>query len=134
VLSNDAFLDRLHLLQSRMLSMGGLLNWVLNALQDLGGFVITAALLATVYPPLLLLIPVGLLALWLQSVSQRIASRAQEASAPGYRLAMQLRELATSASAGKEIRVLARYVPGPVPAQGSAAIRRRTAPAGSFLR
>jgi ABC-type multidrug transport system fused ATPase/permease subunit len=101
---SPAVLDRLHLLTSRALGLGGLLNWCLNMLQDLTGFVITAVLLATVYPPLLLLVLAALTALWLQAASQRIMARAREAAAPAYRLAERLAELATSASAGKEIR------------------------------
>ena len=102
---SPAFQDRLHLLRSRVLGMGGVLNWCLNLLQELSGFIITAVLLAAVHPALLLLPVAGLAALWLQVAGRRISARAEQASAADYRLADQLLRLAVTAPGGMEIRV-----------------------------
>ncbi|MGW7080082.1 ATP-binding cassette domain-containing protein [Streptomyces sp. NPDC054866] len=102
---SPAFQDRLHLLRDRTLAMGALLNWVLNLLEQLGGFLVTAALLATVHPALLVLPLIGALALRLQISARGIIARAQEATAADYRLAARLARLATSPEAGKELRV-----------------------------
>lgn len=102
---SPAFHDRLHLLRSRTLAMGALLNWLLNLLEQLGGFLVTAVLLATVHPALLALPLVGAVALRLQLAARPVTARAQEATAADYRLALRLAQLATSPSAGKELRV-----------------------------
>lgn len=102
---SPAFQDRLHLLRDRTLAMGALLNWVLNLLEQLGGFLVTAALLATVHPALLVLPLIGALALRLQVSARGIIARAQEATAADYRLATHLARLAMSPDAGKELRV-----------------------------
>ncbi|MEU5950761.1 ATP-binding cassette domain-containing protein [Streptomyces sp. NPDC047525] len=102
---SPAFQDRLHLLRDRTLAMGALLNWVLNLLEQLGGFLVTAALLATVHPALLVLPLIGALALRLQISARGVIARAQEATAVDYRLAARLARLATSPEAGKELRV-----------------------------
>ncbi|MGW0909650.1 ATP-binding cassette domain-containing protein [Streptomyces sp. NPDC002853] len=102
---SPAFQNRLHLLRDRTLAMGALLNWVLNLLEQLGGFLVTAALLATVHPALLVLPLVGALALRLQIAARGVIARAQEATAADYRLAARLARLATSPDAGKELRV-----------------------------
>ncbi|TGB07299.1 ABC transporter ATP-binding protein [Streptomyces sp. MZ04] len=102
---SPAFQDRLHLLRDRTLAMGALLNWVLNLLEQLGGFLVTAALLATVHPALLALPLIGALALRLQISARGVMARAQEATAADYRLAGRLARLATSPAAGKELRV-----------------------------
>ncbi|MEV8017578.1 ABC transporter ATP-binding protein [Streptomyces sp. NPDC086554] len=102
---SPAFQDRLHLLRDRTLAMGALLNWVLNLLEQLGGFLVTAALLATVHPALLVLPLIGALALRLQISARGVIARAQEATAADYRLAGRLARLATSPAAGKELRV-----------------------------
>lgn len=102
---SPAFQDRLHLLRDRTLAMGALLNWVLNLLEQLGGFLVTAALLATVHPALLVLPLIGVLALRLQISARGVIARAQEATAADYRLAARLARLATSPEAGKELRV-----------------------------
>ncbi|MFC7307812.1 ATP-binding cassette domain-containing protein [Streptomyces monticola] len=100
-----AFQDRLHLLRSRTLAIGALLNWLLNLLEQLGGFLVTAVLLATVHPALLALPLVGAAALRLQVAARAIGARAQEATAADYRLAVRLTRLATSAAAAKELRI-----------------------------
>lgn len=102
---SPAFLDRLHLLRSRTLGLGGLLNWILNLVTDLGGFIVTAVLLATVHPLLLLLPLVGLGTLRLQIVVQLMANRSHEAAAGDHRLAGQLMRLATSPAGGSELRI-----------------------------
>ncbi|MGW6024713.1 ATP-binding cassette domain-containing protein [Streptomyces sp. NPDC055099] len=102
---SPAFQDRLHLLRDRTLAMGALLNWVLNLLEQLGGFLVTAALLATVHPALLVLPLIGALALRLQIAARGVIARAQETTAADYRLAARLARLATSPDAGKELRV-----------------------------
>ncbi|UQT53795.1 ATP-binding cassette domain-containing protein [Streptomyces durmitorensis] len=102
---SPAFQDRLHLLRDRTLAMGALLNWVLNLLEQLGGFLVTAALLATVHPALLVLPLIGALALRLQISARGVIARAQEATAADYRLAARLARLATSPEAGKELRI-----------------------------
>ncbi|GGV25566.1 hypothetical protein GCM10010277_06610 [Streptomyces longisporoflavus] len=102
---SPAFQDRLHLLRDRTLAMGALLNWVLNLLEQLGGFLVTAALLAAVHPALLVLPLVGALALRLQVSARGVLARAKEATAADYRLAARLARLATSPEAGKELRV-----------------------------
>lgn len=102
---SPAFQDRLHLLRDRTLAMGALLNWLLNLLEQLGGFLVTAALLATVHPALLVLPLIGALALRLQVAARGVTARAQEATAADYRLAVRLARLATSPQAGKELRV-----------------------------
>ncbi|MGW6059254.1 ATP-binding cassette domain-containing protein [Streptomyces sp. NPDC055189] len=102
---SPAFQDRLHLLRDRTLAMGALLNWVLNLLEQLGGFLVTAALLATVHPALLVLPLIGALALRLQVSARGVLARAQQATAADYRLAARLARLATSPEAGKELRV-----------------------------
>ncbi|MWA15910.1 ATP-binding cassette domain-containing protein [Streptomyces sp. BA2] len=102
---SPAFQDRLHLLRDRTLAMGALLNWVLNLLEQVGGFLVTAALLATVHPALLALPLIGALALRLQISARGIIARAQETTVADYRLAARLARLATSPKAGKELRV-----------------------------
>ncbi|MFE6165689.1 ATP-binding cassette domain-containing protein [Streptomyces sp. NPDC056486] len=102
---SPAFQDRLHLLRDRTLAMGALLNWVLNLLEQLGGFLVTAALLATVHPALLVLPLIGAIALRLQISARGVIARAQETTAADYRLAARLARLATSPDAGKELRV-----------------------------
>jgi ATP-binding cassette subfamily B protein len=102
---SPAYQDRLHLFRERVLAMGGLLNWLLNLFEDLGGFLVTAVLLALVHPALLALPLVGLLALRLQVASRRISARAQDKTAADYRLAAQLTLLAAAPAAGKELRV-----------------------------
>ncbi|MCX4672946.1 ABC transporter ATP-binding protein/permease [Streptomyces sp. NBC_01381] len=102
---SPAFQDRLHLLRDRTLAMGALLNWVLNLLEQLGGFLVTAALLATVHPALLVLPLIGAIALRLQISARGVIARSQEATAADYRLAARLARLATSPAAGKELRV-----------------------------
>ncbi|MEU6990449.1 ABC transporter ATP-binding protein [Streptomyces sp. NPDC046465] len=102
---SPAFQDRLHLLRNRTLAMGALLNWVLNLLEQLGGFLVTAALLATVHPLLLVLPLVGAVALRLQISARGGIARAQDDTAADYRLAVRLTRLATSPAAGKELRV-----------------------------
>jgi len=102
---SPAYQDRLHLFRERVLAMGGLLNWLLNLFEDLGGFLVTAVLLALVHPALLALPLVGLLALRLQVVSRKISARAQDRTAADYRLAAQLAVLAAAPAAGKELRV-----------------------------
>ncbi|MEV7196996.1 ABC transporter ATP-binding protein [Streptomyces sp. NPDC093510] len=107
---SPAFQDRLHLLRDRTLAMGALLNWVLNLLEQLGGFLVTAVLLATVHPALLVLPLVGALAMRLQISARGVIARSQDATAADYRLAARLADLATSPAAGKELRV---YDAGP---------------------
>ncbi|MEV0322813.1 ABC transporter ATP-binding protein [Streptomyces sp. NPDC050658] len=102
---SPAFQDRLHLLRDRTLAMGALLNWVLNLLEQLGGFLVTAVLLATVHPALLVLPLIGALALRLQISARGVIARAQDATAADYRLAARLAGLATAPAAGKELRV-----------------------------
>ncbi|MFD6436313.1 ABC transporter ATP-binding protein [Streptomyces venezuelae] len=119
---SPAFQDRLHLLRDRTLAIGALLNWVLNLLEQFGGFLVTAVLLATVHPALLVLPLVGALAMRLQISSRGITARAQEATAADYRLAARLAALATSPTAGKELRV---YDAGPELRARVAELRRR---------
>ncbi|KOU51863.1 hypothetical protein ADK54_08665 [Streptomyces sp. WM6378] len=102
---SPAFQDRLHLLRERLLAMGGLLNWLLNLLEELGGFLVTAVLLALIHPALLALPLVGLVALRLQVAARKVSARAQERSAADYRLAAQLTLLSATPAAGKELRV-----------------------------
>ncbi|MFK4067117.1 ATP-binding cassette domain-containing protein [Streptomyces sp. NPDC029674] len=119
---SPAFQDRLHLLRDRTLAMGALLNWVLNLLEQLGGFLVTAVLLATVHPALLVLPLIGLLAMRLQISARGVIARAQDATAADYRLAARLADLATSPAAGKELRV---YGAGPELRSRVSALRRR---------
>ncbi|WP_328491987.1 ABC transporter ATP-binding protein/permease [Streptomyces sp. NBC_00414] len=107
---SPAFQDKLHLLRDRTLAIGALLNWVLNLLEQLGGFLVTAALLAAVHPALLVLPLIGAIALRLQILARGVLARAQDATAADYRLAVRLARLATSPDAGKELRV---YEAGP---------------------
>ncbi|MGH4033523.1 ATP-binding cassette domain-containing protein [Actinomycetota bacterium Odt1-20B] len=102
---SPAFQDRLALLRQRVMAMGGLLNWTLNLLEECGGFLATAVLLATVHPALLVLPLTGLLALRLQVVGRRVLTRAQQATAADHRLAAELTRLAAAPGEGKELRV-----------------------------
>ncbi|MET9296390.1 ABC transporter ATP-binding protein [Streptomyces sp. NPDC003077] len=102
---SPAFQDRLHLLRARILAMGGLLNWLLNLLEDLGGFLVTAVLLSLVHPALLALPLVGVVALRLQVAARKVTARAQEESAADHRLAGHLARLAASPAAGMELRL-----------------------------
>ncbi|UNO38872.1 ABC transporter ATP-binding protein [Streptomyces sp. MST-110588] len=117
-----AFQDRLHLLRSQLLAMGGLLNWLLNLLEDLGGFLVTAVLLALVHPALLALPLAGLVALRLQVASRGVLARAQEKSAADQRLAGRLARLAAGPAAGMEVRLLGA---GPALSRRRAAARDR---------
>ncbi|MET8684641.1 ABC transporter ATP-binding protein [Streptomyces sp. NPDC004732] len=118
---SPAFQDRLHLLRDRTLAMGALLNWVLNLLEQFGGFLVTAVLLAAVHPALLVLPLIGALAMRLQISARGITARAQEATAADYRLATRLAGLATSPTAGKELRI---YDAGPELRSRVGALRR----------
>ncbi|WP_055568578.1 ABC transporter ATP-binding protein [Streptomyces atriruber] len=119
---SPAFQDRLHLLRDRTLAMGALLNWVLNLLEQFGGFLVTAVLLAAVHPALLVLPLIGALAMRLQISARGVTARAQEATAADYRLATRLAALATSPTAGKELRV---YDAGPQLRSRVGALRQR---------
>ncbi|MFI7321195.1 ABC transporter ATP-binding protein [Streptomyces venezuelae] len=118
---SPAFQDRLHLLRDRTLAIGALLNWVLNLLEQFGGFLVTAVLLATVHPALLVLPLIGAAAMRLQISARGVTARAQEATAADYRLAARLAALATSPTAGKELRV---YEAGPELRTRVAEVRR----------
>ncbi|WP_202818447.1 ATP-binding cassette domain-containing protein [Streptomyces luteocolor] len=119
---SPAFQDRLHLLRDRTLAMGALLNWVLNLLEQFGGFLVTAVLLAAVHPALLVLPLIGALALRLQISARGVLARSQDATAADYRLAVRLARLATSPSAGKELRV---FDAGPELRSRARRLRRR---------
>ncbi|QES40009.1 hypothetical protein DEJ49_02570 [Streptomyces venezuelae] len=119
---SPAFQDRLHLLRDRTLAIGALLNWVLNLLEQFGGFLVTAVLLAAVHPALLVLPLIGAVAMRVQISARGISARAQEATAADYRLAARLAALATSPTAGKELRV---YDAGPQLRSRVAELRQR---------
>ncbi|MEV5983205.1 ATP-binding cassette domain-containing protein [Streptomyces sp. NPDC052114] len=119
---SPAFQDRLHLLRDRTLAMGALLNWLLNLLEQFGGFLVTAVLLAAVHPALLVLPVIGALALRLQISARGVLARSQDATAADYRLAVRLARLATSPTAGKELRV---FDAGPELRSRTGKLRRR---------
>lgn len=87
----------------------GLLAQALGATMEfaslLAGLALTAVLLTSVHPALLLLPACGAAFLLTGRIGQRLRQRAREATAERARAAEHLFDLATSADAGKELRI-----------------------------
>lgn len=104
-LERTEYLDRITVVRGET---WGIVDSAWAALESVAHVVrlaLTLALLGSVSPWLLLLLPLALLPLWLSRFGRGRVRRAQLAVAEDIRLQQHLFELCTSADAGKEIRV-----------------------------
>lgn len=99
------YLNTLTLLREERGLLAQALGATLEFASLLAGLVLTAVLLASVHPALLLLPACGVAFLLTGRIGQRSRQRAREATAERARAAEHLFDLATSADAGKELRV-----------------------------
>lgn len=100
------YLDRLSMLRNQVfvldhmyMSLFSSLGWILR-------LAVTLALLASIHPALLLLAVAAVPTVWASSWRPAVERKAQETGMPQSRLARHLFTVATTASAGKDVRVL----------------------------
>ena len=104
-LERSDFLDRVAVVRA---SSGDIPLWQWQVLQvaatalQLG---LSLALLGTISPWLLLLLPFAALSIWFDQRGQRAVKRAEVASAENYRLQQHLFDVATQPAGGKEIKI-----------------------------
>lgn len=99
------FQDRMHLLRWAGSSLGSTVNGVVPILSTIARVTIVTVLLAQLHPVLVLLPVFGLPSIWFGAVTQRLIVRVNEANAEDDRRSIHLFGVATTAEAGKEIRI-----------------------------
>ncbi len=104
-LEHPAYLDQLHLLQSDRKRIDGAPRQAVGMLQTLLRIAGTAALLLTVYPPLVLVLVAGVFPVLAERRAGRIRDRAQEGQAEGQRLVNKVFALGSSVAPAKELRI-----------------------------
>ena len=99
------YIDQLQLLRGEGYRLAGLTNACAGLLRVVVGFAASAALLVRIQPVLLLLPLVGVVSMLLSKRTTDLQVRAEEATAESGRLQGHVFAMATSPTAGKEIRV-----------------------------
>lgn len=101
------YLDRLAMLRDQVFTLDHMFMSLFSTLGWMFRLVITAGLLASVHPALVLLLLCALPAFWVSTWRPAVENRVEEAAIGNTRLARHLFTLGTSAPPGKEVRITA---------------------------
>lgn len=99
------YLDKMELIRENAGGLGELPNAIINLVSAFAAAAATLVLLTRLHPLLVLLPVFALPTFWLQSRSEAALRKAEEDAAPFSRRIRHLYEIATTATAGKELRV-----------------------------
>jgi ATP-binding cassette subfamily B protein len=99
------YLDRLEVLRRNRMELTSTVRGVVDSASALIQLSVTAVLLVTIHPALAVLPLVGVPSLVIAARTQRRIQQAEDDTAENTRRALHLFDLATSATAGKELRV-----------------------------
>ncbi len=99
------YLDRLSMLRNQVFVLDHLYMALFSTCGWILRLIVTAALLASIHPSLLLLVAFALPTVWSSTTRPMIEQAAQQKAQQSQRLARHLFTLATTAAPGKEVRV-----------------------------